>query len=170
MRTSTQSRPPSKKPLPLEDEVFVRLLRTTDALLREVEQVLKPAGLSHAQYNVLRILRGAGPEGLACREIGCRMITRDPDITRLVDRLEARGLVSRERERADRRVVRTRITAEGLRILKELDEPISALHRRQLRHVPAGRLRLLARLLEQSCERGDRSQQPRRQLKASAAQ
>lgn len=142
-----------KRPLPLEDEVFVSLLRTADALLRDVEQVLKPAGLSHAQYNVLRILRGAGPEGLACREIGCRMITRDPDITRLVDRLEARGLVSRERERADRRVVRTRIAAEGLYILRELDEPISALHRRQLRHVPASRLRLLARLLEQSCER-----------------
>ncbi len=155
MRVSRPSRPPSKKPLPLEDEVFVRLLRTADALLRDVEQILKPAGLSHAQYNVLRILRGAGPEGLACSEIGCRMITRDPDITRLVDRLEARGLVSRERERADRRVVRTRIAAEGLRILRDLDEPISALHRRQLRHVPASRLRLLARLLEQSCERGD---------------
>lgn len=153
MRTSAQSRPPSKKPLPLEDEVFVRLLRTADALLRDVEQVLKPARLSHAQYNVLRILRGAGSEGLACREIGCRMITRDPDITRLVDRLGARRLVSRERERTDRRVVRTRITAEGLRILRELDEPISALHRRQLRHLPANRLRLLARLLEQSCER-----------------
>ncbi len=174
MRVSRPSRSPSKKPLPLEDEVFIRLLRTADALLRDVEQVLKPAGLSHAQYNVLRILRGAGPEGLACSEIGCRMITRDPDITRLVDRLEARGLVSRERERADRRVVRTRITAEGLRILRELDEPITALHRRQLRHVPGKRLRvllrLLARLLEQSCERGDRPQQPRRQLKASAAQ
>jgi DNA-binding MarR family transcriptional regulator len=76
------------------------------------------------------------------------MITRDPDVTRLVDRLEARGLVSRERERADRRVVRTRIATEGLRILKELDEPISALHRRQLRHLPPSRLRLLARLLE----------------------
>lgn len=133
----------------LEDEVFLNLLRTADALLRDVEQTLKPVELSHTQYNVLRILRGAGRQGLACQEIGERMLTRDPDITRLLDRLEARGLVSRARGRADRRVVETRITPAGLRILGELDEPISALHRRQLRHIEPRRLRLLAGLLEQ---------------------
>jgi len=136
----------------LEAEAHLSLLRASDALLREVEQTLKPAGLSHTQYNILRILRGAGPAGLACREIGCRMITRDPDITRLLDRLEARELVRRERERSDRRVVKTRITAEGLRLLKELDEPIASLHRRRLRHMDHRRLRLLVRLLEEARE------------------
>ncbi len=135
-----------------EDLVFLNLMRTTDALLREVEEMLKPAGLSHTQYNVLRILRGAGPQGLACREIGERMLTRDPDITRLLDRLEAHGLVTRQRERTDRRVVNTRITPQGLRILQELDEPIAELHRRQLRHLRAPRLQSLVRLLEQARE------------------
>ena len=136
-----------------QDEAFVNLLRTADALLREVEETLKNSGLSQTQYNVLRILRGAGPAGLACREIGNRMITRDPDITRLLDRLEARGLVRRTRERSDRRVVISRITAQGLRMLQQLDEPISLLHRRQFRNVPARRLRLLVSLLEQARER-----------------
>jgi DNA-binding MarR family transcriptional regulator len=134
----------------LEEEVYLNVLRTADALLREVEQTLKPAGLSHTQYNVLRILRGAGSDGLGCGEIAERMLTRDPDITRLLDRLEARGLVTRSRERADRRVVKTCITAEGLRILKRLDEPMVEIHRRKLRHLKAGRLRLLVELLEQA--------------------
>lgn len=129
--------------------MFVGLLRAADALLRDLDQLLKPADLSSTQYNVLRILRGAGPEGLACREIGERMLTRDPDITRLLDRLEARGLVSRARERSDRRVVKTRITAEGLRILKPLDEPVAELHRQQLQHLPRRQLRQLLRLVEQ---------------------
>jgi len=134
----------------LEEEVYLNVLRTADALLREVEQTLKPAGLSPTQYNVLRILRGAGPHGLACGEIAERMLTRDPDVTRLLDRLEARGLVMRSRERADRRVVKTCITAQGLRILKGLDEPMGEFHRHKLRHLKAGRLRLLVALLEQA--------------------
>src|SRR5207245_10164892 len=108
----TRSRRPARG---LENEVFLNLLRTADALLRDVEQILKAVELSHTQYNVLRILRGAGRQGLACQEIGERMLTRDPDITRLLDRLEARALVSRARGRADRRVVQTRITPAGLR-------------------------------------------------------
>jgi len=139
--------------LSLESEAFVLLLRTADALLREVEGVLKNSGLSQTQYNVLRILRGAGPAGLACREIAGRMITRDPDITRLLDRLVARGLVSRSRERRDRRVVTSRITAQASRLLKQLDEPVSSLHQWQLRHIPARRLRLLVSLLEQARKR-----------------
>jgi DNA-binding MarR family transcriptional regulator len=83
----------------LEAEVFVNLFRTADALARGAESLLKSAGLSAAQYNVLRILRGAGAEGLACSEIGCRMISRDPDITRLLDRMESRGLIARARKR-----------------------------------------------------------------------
>jgi DNA-binding MarR family transcriptional regulator len=132
----------------LEAQVFVSVLRTADALARGAEVLLKPSGLSPTQYNVLRILRGAGTEGLACREVGCRMISRDPDITRLLDRMESRGLIARARAEEDRRVVKTRVTAEGLRILAELDAPVRELHRRQLHHLPAKELRHLSRLLE----------------------
>ena len=132
----------------VEDEAFVNLLRTVDALMHGVAAALKPAGLSPAQYNVLRILRGAGHNGLACREIGERMITKDPDITRLLDRLEERDLISRSRDRADRRVITTRITDKGMRILKELDKPIEELHVKQLGHLGEQRLRSLVDLLE----------------------
>jgi DNA-binding MarR family transcriptional regulator len=132
----------------IEDEAFVNLQRTADALLQGVAAALKPVGLSPAQYNVLRILRGAGPDGLACREIAERMITRDPDITRLLDRLEERGLVTRNRDRADRRVITTRITEKGLRILKDLEGPIEQLHVEQLGHLGDQRLRSLIDLLE----------------------
>ncbi len=148
----TRNEPPGKtrRPVrPLAEEAFLGVLRAAEALLRDVELLLKPADLSHTQYNVLRILRGAGPQGLACREIGERMLTCDPDITRLLDRLEARGLVRRERERRDRRVAKTRITDEGLRILRGLDAPVAELHRRQLQQLPGRRRRLLVRLLEQ---------------------
>ena len=134
----------------LEALVFVNLLRAADALARGAEALLKPTGLSATQYNVLRILRGAGQEGLACREVGCRMISRDPDITRLMDRMESRGLIARARGEEDRRVVKTRLTAEGLRILGELDAPVQELHRRQLHHLPAKELRQLSRLLERA--------------------
>ncbi len=132
----------------LEEQVFVNVMRTADALARGGEALLKPTGLSATQYNVLRILRGAGTQGLACREVGCRMISRDPDITRLLDRMESRGLIARAREEQDRRVVKTRITPEGLRVLAELDAPVQELHRRQLHHLPAKELRQLSRLLE----------------------
>lgn len=137
----------------IEDEAFVNLLRTADALMQGVAAVLKPAGLSPTQYNVLRILRGAGADGLACREIGERMITKDPDITRLLDRLEERDLISRSRDRADRRVITTRITEKGLRILKELDKPIEELHVKQLGHLGEQRLRSLMDLLESAREK-----------------
>ncbi len=140
---------PSRPPLSLEDEAFVSVLRTADSLIHDMDQLLKPAELSLTHYNVLRILRGAGPPGLACREISERMLTRDPDITRLLDRLEARGLVTRERERADRRVVKTRIASEGRRILKGLDEPVAERHRRQFKHLEKRQLRQLVRLLGQ---------------------
>ncbi len=133
----------------LEEEVFLNLMRTADALVRELDETLKAAGLSHTQYNVLRILRGAGRQGWACGEIAQRMISRDPDMTRLLDRLENRALVTRARERGDRRVVKARITAEGLRILRELDGPMALLGRRQLRHIERARLRLLNELLDE---------------------
>ena len=103
----------------LEETVFLDLLRTSDVLSRRIDYVLKDANLSANQYNVLRILRGA-PEGLPCGEIGNRMITRDPDITRLLDRLEKRELISRCRETKDRRTVLTRITSAGVKLLARL--------------------------------------------------
>ena len=135
--------------VPLEDRLFVALLKTADTLGQEAEQLLKAAGLTGAQYNVLRILRGTEPEGLACRGIGDRMISHDPDITRLLDRMEKRGFISRERQTDDRRVVKTRITAQGLRLLKTLDQPVHDLHKRQFRHLPAARLKTLSELLEE---------------------
>jgi len=145
IRKETRHKKPFRR---VEDEAFVNLLRTVDSLMQGVAATLKPAGLSPAQYNVLRVLRGAGPDGLACREIGERMITKDPDITRLLDRLEERDLISRSRDRVDRRVITTRITDKGLRILKELDKPIEELHVKQLGHLGEQRLRSLVDLLE----------------------
>jgi len=129
----------------------VDLVRTADLLSRAVVPVLKADKLSSTQYNVLRILRGSS-EGLPCGEIASRMITRDPDITRLLDRLEKRGLVSRCRETEDRRTVLTRITPEGLKLLARLDEPIEAAHRRQLGHMGRERLRVLQELLQATRE------------------
>src|ERR1700687_5078261 len=105
----------------LEDEALVSLQRTADRLQGRLGDMLKPHGLSPTQYNALRILRGAGDEGRSCSEIAERMINRDPDITRLVDRLERRGLVARSRAGRDRRGVKTRITPAGLELLRGLD-------------------------------------------------
>src|ERR1017187_10582158 len=131
----------------LEAEVFLNLVRTTDALARGGEEILKLVGLSPNQYNVLRILRGAGEQGLCCREVAERMVTRDPDITRLVDRLERRGLLTRSRDSKDRRIITVRISAAGRRILKDLDTPVAKHHRKQLSHMGQGDLRRLAELL-----------------------
>jgi DNA-binding MarR family transcriptional regulator len=139
----------SSPSIPLEDRIFVALLQTADAVSQEAEQLLKAAGLTGAQYNVLRILRGAEPEGLACRGIGDRMISHDPDMTRLLDRMEKRRLITRERQTDDRRVVKTRITAQALSLLKTLDQPVHDLHKRQFRHLPAARLKTLSALLEE---------------------
>ena len=149
MKRATQ--PKNRRPgMPsLEEAAFLDLLRTTDMLSRGLVAILKPEDLSSTQYNVLRILRGA-PEGLPCGEIAKRMITRDPDITRLLDRLEKRGLISRSREARDRRTVMARITGAGLKLLARLDEPIQEAHRKQLGHLGPGRLRLLTDLLREA--------------------
>jgi DNA-binding MarR family transcriptional regulator len=138
----------------LEQEAVLNVLRTADVLLQRITAVLKPFKLSHSQYNVLRILRGAGPEGLACRAIGERMITRDPDITRLLDRLEVRGLLTRTRDQKDRRVITARITAEGRRLLEELDQPMAEVDRQPLHHLGEQRLQTLIQLLELARVRG----------------
>jgi DNA-binding MarR family transcriptional regulator len=131
-----------------EQEAYLSLLRTTDALQSSVEARLKEFGLTGTQYNALRILRGAGAEGLPCSEVGERMITRDPDITRLLDRLQKRGLVERARCKRDRRVVYGKITAAGLKLLQELDEPLEKHGREMLRHVGQTKLKQLIDLLE----------------------
>ena len=131
-----------------EQEAYLSLLRTTDALETSVEAKLKEFGLTGTQYNALRILRGAGAEGLPCSEIGERMITHDPDITRLLNRLQKRGLVERSRAKSDRRVIYGKITAAGLKLLKEMDEPVERFGRDMLKHVSQEKLAHLIRLLE----------------------
>ncbi|GAC1672701.1 MAG: MarR family transcriptional regulator [Candidatus Acidiferrum sp.] len=141
--------------VPLEDRIFVALLQAVDALGLEADQLIKSSGLTAAQYNVLRILRGAEPAGLACRGIGDRMISHDSDITRLLDRMEKRNLISRERQTKDRRVIKTRITKAGLDLLKTLDQPVRELHHRQFHHMPAARLKTLLNLLQQVHRRAE---------------
>jgi len=138
-----------RQPAPLEERIFLALLKTADALGMEAEQLVRSVNLTGTQYNVLRILRGAGLDGLACGGIGERMITHDPDITRLLDRMEKRGLITRERQKDDRRVVKTRITPQGLELIKPLDQPMRDLHKRQFRHMTGARLKTLYALLEE---------------------
>jgi DNA-binding MarR family transcriptional regulator len=132
-----------------EAGLFVAFMQIADTFGAQAEQVFKTAGLTAAQYNVLRILRGAGRAGLACREIGERMISRDPDITRLLDRMEKRNLITRERQSDDRRVVKTFITPQGLEILKTLDRPVSTLHKRQFQGISPVKLKVLKAMLEE---------------------
>ena len=129
------------------EEAYLNLLRTATTLAAEFERLFKQAGLSEPQYNVLRILRGAGGDGLPCLEVGARMITRVPDVTRLVDRLEAAGLVERNRTSEDRRVVMVKITKKGLDAIAVLDQPLLEIHKRQMGHMTRRELEDLSRLL-----------------------
>jgi DNA-binding MarR family transcriptional regulator len=132
----------------IEEEVFLNLQRSADAMMQEISDILKPFGLSPTQYNVMRILRGAGDAGITCKEIGARMITRDPDITRLLDRLERRRLVTRNRAKEDRRFVSIHITSEGLALLRELDEPIAQRQLALMQHMDKQQLYRIVELLE----------------------
>jgi DNA-binding MarR family transcriptional regulator len=150
---SIQSEIQQTKPFStLEEEALVSLQRTADQLHWRMSEMLKEYGVSPTQYNALRILRGAKDEGRACSEIAERMINRDPDITRLVDRLERRGLVARSREDRDRRVITTRITPAGLKLLDSLDRPIEDFNRRLLGPLGEQRLRTLIQLLDAARE------------------
>jgi MarR family transcriptional regulator, organic hydroperoxide resistance regulator len=140
--------------LPSEDRAFIALQKAADKLALQAEQLLKSNGLTGAQYNVLRILRGAQPDGLPCSSISERMISHDPDMTRLLDRMEKRNLISRQRQSDDRRVVKTRITSVGLELLKKLDAPVRELHKRQFAHMGAARVKILAVLLDEICAQG----------------
>jgi DNA-binding MarR family transcriptional regulator len=129
-------------------ELQIAVLRASNRLMEEFTSLLKPLDLSPAQYNVLRILRGAGPEGATCGEVIERLIQRDPDVTRLLDRLERRGLIDRGRDARDRRIVRTRITPRGLDMLASLDEPVDELHARRVGHLSDRQMADLRKLLE----------------------
>jgi len=131
----------------LEAQVFVAILKAADVLSSQAEQLMKANGLTGAQYNVLRILRGAGPEGLPCNGISERLISRDPDMTRMLDRMEARSLITRERQKEDRRVVKAFITEGGLKLLKKLDVPVRDLHKHQFGHMRATRQKTLLELI-----------------------
>src|SRR3984893_6941412 len=144
----------TRRPAHPEEAAFLDLLRATDMLSRGLITVLKAEDLSPTQYNVLRILRGA-PEGLPCGEIASRMITRDPDITRLLDRLEKRNLISRCRETNDRRMVMARIAPDGLKLLSRLDAPVQNTHRKLLGHLGKPRLRALGGLLASCRQEAD---------------
>jgi DNA-binding MarR family transcriptional regulator len=132
----------------VEQEAFLALVRTATALTDALEQVLRTEGLTLAQYNVLRILRGAEPAGLCRNEVRDRMLTRMPDMTRLLDRMEAIGLVVRARTAEDRRLVTTRVTERGLQILERLDDAVTAEHRRRFAHLNKEQIRSLTGLLE----------------------
>jgi len=141
----------------LEEEVLLNLMRTGDALMREMTLALKSYGLSPTQYNVLRILRGAGESGLACGSIAERMLTRDPDITRMLDRLEKRALITRARESRDRRVITARIAPEGLNVLRAIDEESPRILKSMLGHMGERKLRKLSSLLEEARCRAERN-------------
>lgn len=128
-------------------EAQLNVMRTASMLSGPFERLFKAHGLSGATYNALRILRGAGPEGRRCSEIGEHLVSAVPDVTRLIDRLEATGLVKRVRGSEDRRVVTVRITPAGLALLKRLDQPILDLHERQLGHMSRKDLETLSLLL-----------------------
>ena len=131
----------------LEQEAFLNVVRTAAVLTDRFEQVLAPVGITFSQYNVLRILRGAGPKGLCRNDLRDRMLTRMPDMTRLLDRMEDAGLVTRTRDAGDRRMVTTRITAKGNDLLDLLEGGVAEEHRSRLGHLSQERLRELIDLL-----------------------
>jgi len=131
----------------LEQEVALNLARTASRIEADFVRLFRTHGLSGAGYNVLRILRGAGEHGRACREIGDHMVTPVPDVTRLIDRLVRDGLAERRAVTGDRRRVQVHLTESGRRLLDALDEPVRALHRVQLGHLGPDRLRQLNELL-----------------------
>ncbi len=131
-----------------EEEAYLNVARTHEYLAQRLSEFFRPYNLSITQYNMLRILRGAGPEGLSCTEAARRMISSDPDVTRLFDRLEARALIERTRSTADRRVVQAAIAPGGLELLSSIDEPIRDFHIHQMAVLSPGRLNDLVEICE----------------------
>lgn len=133
----------------VEEEAILSIARTAALVEHAGSEELKRFDLTTTQYNVLRILRGAGEPGLCRNEVGARLVTQVPDVTRLLDRMEAAGLVSRHRGGRDRRFVATHITDKGLKLLERIDRELPAIHSRQLGHVSQKRLRELIDVLEE---------------------
>jgi len=131
----------------LEQEAQLSIERTAAVLGHAFAETLKPYGITSTQYNVLRILRGAGKAGLCRNEVRDRLIAQVPDVTRLLDRLEEAGLIERERSAEDRRLVSTRVTADGLALLRSLDHRVAETHKRHLGHLTARQLKTLIDLL-----------------------
>ena len=155
MKTQKQNRRNQNQPLEkLAQEVYLTLFRTHEALLFEFKVLFKELGLSEPQYNALRILRANG-KPLQVYQVAERMLTREPDITRIFDRLVRGGFVERTRGEEDRRVVWVDLTAKGREILKKLDRPVMALHRKQLGHLGVRKLRSLGELLEEARPKGE---------------
>ena len=148
MANDLQSELRQTKPFPsLEEEAFLNVERTETLLADAFEQVLKPYGITGTQYNVLRILRGAGSTGLCRNEIRDRQVSRMPDVTRLLDRMESCGLIKRTRSTEDRRLVATELTPAGRKLVDSLDAVVAAEHKRRLGHLTAEQLRTLIELL-----------------------
>jgi DNA-binding MarR family transcriptional regulator len=137
----------------LEEEATLNITRTAAVLEHALAQVLKPYAITPTQYNVLRILRGAGKQGLCRNEVGCRLVRRVPDVTRLLDRMEQLGWIERRRGSDDRRFVTTHITPKGLALLDELDAEVRAFHVEHLQHLGEPRLKTLVNLLEEARSR-----------------
>jgi DNA-binding MarR family transcriptional regulator len=151
MPTSILTEIKQRKPFAtLEQEAAVSLARTAALLEHAAADVLRPYGLTPTQYNALRILRGAEPEGLSRNEVRDRLISPVPDATRLLDRLADMGLVVRTRGGEDRRVVVARITRAGLDLIAPLDAVLERLHRRQFGHLGTRKLRALVTLLAEA--------------------
>jgi DNA-binding MarR family transcriptional regulator len=127
----------------LEEEAALSISRTAAVLDHQLSQALKAHALTPSQYNVLRILRGAGAEGLCRNEVGARLVAQVPDVTRLLDRMEDTGLISRQRGSEDRRFVTTRITRKGLDLVDRLDKPMRELLHTLLGHVSDKSLRAM---------------------------
>ena len=137
-----------RKPFPsVGAEALLSVLRTAAVLDHQLTEALKPYGITHTQYNVLRILRGAGVQGLCGREVAERMVSRVPDVSRLLDRMEEAGLISRERDPGDRRHVTARITGKGLAILEQATPQLEAIGRARVAQVPPGQLQQLIKVL-----------------------
>jgi len=134
----------------VEEEALLNLLRTADTLHRAFHRKTRDWGVTSTQYNILRILRGARPHGLTCSAIGARMITAEPDITRLLSRLKTLKLVRQQRDRLDRRQVWTQISETGLQLLKEMDPVIEKLPIELLGHLDKTELAEFIRLLERA--------------------
>ena len=130
-----------------QQEAFLNIARTQAVLFDAFEKLLRPHGISFTQYNVLRVLRGAEPDGLCRNEVRDRLLTRMPDVTRLLDRMEEAGLISRVRDTADRRQVTTRLTKQGRQLVDQLDAPVAAEHQRRLGHLTQAQLTTLIDLL-----------------------